>query len=250
MKKLLVIILSLLILIGLEVQAQPLKLKDHYNKREVYIPMRDGIKLFTIIYSPKDSTKKYPVLLMRTPYSIAPYGPDTFPDRLRSSDQFMRDGYIFVLQDVRGRVMSEGDFVNMTPHIENKKKNTDIDESSDTYDCIDWLIKNIPNHNGRVGQWGISYPGFYTSAGMIDAHPALVAASPQAPVTDWFVGDDFHHNGAFFLPHAFNFPSPFGRPRPHPIKASRFVFEHGTPDGYRFFLDLGPLSQADADYFK
>src|ERR1043166_222878 len=249
MKKLLVIILSLLILIGLEVQAQPLKLKDHYNKREVYIPMRDGIKLFTIIYSPKDSTKKYPVLLMRTPYSIAPYGPDTFPDRLRSSDQFMRDGYIFVLQDVRGRVMSEGDFVNMTPHIENKKKNTDIDESSDTYDCIDWLIKNIPNHNGRVGQWGISYPGFYTSAGMIDAHPALKASSPQAPICDWFTGDDFHHNGALFLPHMFGFMYVFGMPRPGPGLYPPKWFEFTQKDGYAFYLDsIGPLKNVNKYY--
>jgi predicted acyl esterase len=126
----------------------------------------------------------------------------------------------------------------------------DVDETTDAWDTIDWLIEHVPGHNGKVGQWGISYPGFYTAAGMIDAHPALAAASPQAPVTDWFIGDDFHHNGAFFLPHAFNFLATFGRPRPRPIKSSRFVFEHGTPDGYRFFLDLGPLPNADAGYFK
>ncbi len=144
--------------------------------------------------------------------------------------------------------MSEGTFVNMRPYIEHKKDKHDIDESSDTYDTIDWLIKHVPGHNGKVGQWGISYPGFYTDCGMIDAHPAMKAVSPQAPVTDWFVGDDFHHNGALFLPHLFNFIANFGRPRPKPTSTADYHFRHGTPDGYQFFFDMGTLSNADDKY--
>ncbi len=223
----------------------------HYTKYEYMVPMRDGKKLFTSIYRPKDDSRPYPFMLMRTPYSVAPYGIDKYRNRLGPSPAFDKEGYIFVNQDVRGRWMSEGEFTNMTPHIANKKAKTDVDESSDTYDTIDWLIKNIPNHNGRVGQWGISYPGFYTAAGMIDAHPALKAVSPQAPVTDWFVGDDFHHNGALFLPHCFNFLANFGKPRPEPTTKYPFLpFDHGTPDGYDFFLRMGTLSYADKLYLK
>ena len=173
--------------------------KAHYTKYEYRIPMRDGIKLFTAVYVPKDASHKYPILLTRTPYSVRPYGADQYRAKLGPSLLFDRAGYIFALQDVRGCNMSEGKFVNMRPYIEQKKTAKQIDESSDTYDTIDWLIKHVPNHNGKVGMTGISYPGFYTAAGMINAHPALKAASPQAPVTDWFVGDDFHHNGAFYL---------------------------------------------------
>ncbi|MFO0813378.1 MAG: CocE/NonD family hydrolase [Gemmatales bacterium] len=223
----------------------------NYTKYEVMVPMRDGKKLFTSIYRPKDDSRPYPFMLMRTPYSVGPYGIDKYRNRLGPSAAFDKEGYIFVNQDVRGRWMSEGDFVNMTPHIANKKSKTDVDESSDTYDTIEWLIKNIPNHNGRVGQWGISYPGFYTAAGMIDAHPALKAVSPQAPVTDWFIGDDFHHNGALFLPHCFNFLANFGKPRPEPTTKYPFLpFDHGTPDGYDFFLRMGTLSYADKLHLK
>ena len=169
---------------------------------------------------------------------------------LGPSPLFGTDGYIVVYQDVRGRWMSEGEFVNMRPHKAQKASPTDIDESTDTFDTIDWLLKHVPNHNGRVGMWGISYPGFYTAAGMIDAHPALKAASPQAPVTDWFTGDDWHHNGAFQLPHAFNFLASFGHPRPEPTKKSTERFDHGTPDGYAFFLKLGPLANVNMRYFK
>lgn len=223
----------------------------NYTKYEVMVPMRDGKKLFTSIYRPKDDSRPYPFMLMRTPYSVGPYGIDKYRTRLGPSPAFDKEGYIFVNQDVRGRWMSEGDFVNMTPHIANKKSKTDVDESSDTYDTIEWLIKNVPNHNGRVGQWGISYPGFYTAAGMIDAHPALKAVSPQAPVTDWFIGDDFHHNGALFLPHCFNFLANFGKPRPEPTTKFPYLsFDHGTPDGYDFFLRMGTLSYADKLYLK
>ena len=160
-----------------------------------------------------------------------------------------RRGYIFAYQDVRGRWMSEGVFVNMRPIKVDLEKDA-VDELTDTYDTIDWLVKNIPNNNGKVGQSGISYPGFYTACGLVGAHPALKAASPQAPVLDWFVGDDFHHNGALFLPHAFNFLANFGHPRPYPTTKAGAPFEHGTPDGYDFFLKLGPLPNADARYYK
>ena len=225
-------------------------IKANYTKYEYRIPMRDGKKLFTAVYVPKDDSKPYPMLLMRTPYSCAPYGVDKYPDKLRPGPHFSNAGYIFVYQDVRGRWNSEGEYSNMRPILA-KKGNKDTDESTDTFDTVDWLIKNLKNHNGRVGQWGISYPGFYTVAGMIDAHPALVAVSPQAPVTDWFVGDDFHHNGALFLPHCFNFMANFGKPRPYPIKKNPALpFDHETQDGYKFFLEMGPLANADAKYFK
>ncbi len=224
--------------------------KAHYTKYEYRIPMRDGIRLFTAVYVPKDDSQRWPILLDRTPYSVGPYGVDQFKTDLGPSPLFGKQGYIVAYQDVRGRWMSEGQFVNMRPHQPVKRTPADIDESSDTYDTIEWLLKHVPNHNGKVGMWGISYPGFYTAAGMIDAHPALKAASPQAPIADWFVGDDWHHNGALQLPHVFNFMAVFGRPRPQPIKKTTFTFDHETPDGYEFFLRMGPVANADAKYFK
>ena len=224
--------------------------RANYTKFEYRIPMRDGVKLFTSVYVPKDGWQKYPILLTRTPYSVAPYGIDAYKSNLGPSDRFMRDGYIFVYQDVRGRMMSEGEFADVRPHLPVKSGPADIDESTDTYDTIEWLVKNIPNHNGRVGLYGISYPGFYTSAGMIDAHPSLKAASPQAPIADWFVGDDFHHNGALYLPHAFDFFSGFGRPRPKPTTRFGPRFGYGTDDGYKFFLELGPMPNVNARHFK
>ncbi len=225
-------------------------IKSHYTKYEYRIPMRDGVQLFTSVYVPKEQTQRYPILLSRTPYSVQPYGVDSYKPDLGPSALFGTEGYIVVYQDVRGRWMSEGEFVQMRPQRTSKSGPQDIDESTDTYDTIDWLIKHLSNHNGRVGMWGISYPGFYTAAGMIDAHPALKAASPQAPVTDWFAGDDWHHNGAFLLPHAFSFLSSNGHPRPQPTKKGKSDFEYGTPDGYSFYLTLGPLSHANARYFK
>lgn len=225
------------------------EVKAHYTKIEQTITMRDGVKLFTSIYTPKDKSKKYPIMLSRTPYSVAPYGPNDYKTSVGPSLLFQKERYIFVYQDVRGRLMSEGDYVNIRPHIPGKTGKA-IDESSDTYDTIEWLVKNLPNNNGRVGMWGISYPGFYATMGIIDAHPALKAASPQAPIADWFIGDDFHHNGALFLPHGFNFLSSFGLPRPKPTTDFPPRFEHGTPDGYKFFLDLGPVANADKGYLK
>jgi uncharacterized protein len=224
--------------------------KLRYNKAEHMIPMRDGVKLFTSIYSPRDQSRRYPIMLSRTPYSAAPYGNEDYKTALGPSTLFEKEQYIFVYQDVRGKFMSEGEYVNVRPHKATKTGATDIDESSDTYDTIDWLIKNVPNNNGRVGMWGISYPGFYATMGILSGHPALKAASPQAPIADWFIGDDFHHNGALFLPHAFNFFATFGQPRPKPSTDIPPRFSHGTPDGYRFFLDLGPVANADRKYLK
>ncbi len=222
----------------------------NYIKQEFRIEMRDGKKLFTAVYSPKDTTRKYPILLNRTPYSVAPYGEGNYLHALGPSEETARDGFIFAYQDVRGRMMSEGDFVNLTPQNPNKAGSNDVDESTDAYDTIDWLLKNIPNHNGNVGMWGISYPGFYAACGMIDAHPALKAVSPQAPIADWFIGDDFHHNGAFYLPHSFGFLASFGLPRPKPTMKFNPPFNFPTPDGYDFFLKLGPLSNVNEKYFK
>lgn len=224
---------------------------EHYTKIEKQIPMRDGIKLFTVIYVPKDNTKKYPIMLSRTPYSAGPYGPELYRPSLGPSMLFARDGYIIVYQDVRGRYLSEGEFVATRPYIPHKKKKTDIDESSDTYDTIDWLVKNVPDNNGKVGTWGISAPGFYTTMTTIDAHPALKAASPQAPVTDWFMGDDRHHNGAFFLMGTFSFLSYYGAERPEPTPDHAPKFEaYGTPDSYEFYKNLGPIRNVNEKYFK
>src|SRR5271157_2645650 len=225
-------------------------IKAHYTKYEYMVPMRDGKKLFTSVYVPKDTSEKYPIMLSRTPYSVAPYGVDDPKASLGPSEKFARDGFIFVYQDVRGRYLSEGEFVNMRPQIDAKRAPQDVDESSDTYDTIDWLIRNVPNHNGKVGMWGISYPGFYTAAGIIDAHPALKAASPQAPIMDWFIGDDFHHNGALWLPHAFRFCSEFGVPRTQPL--TKYPPRSFTiPDtGYEFYLDMGALPATNDKFLK
>lgn len=221
----------------------------HYTKSEYRITMRDGKKLFTAVYAPKDTSRPYPILLTRTPYSVSPYGEDAYKPSLGPSDLFMRDGYIFVYQDVRGRMMSEGDFVDVRPFNPDKSKPTDVDESSDAWDTIEWLVKHVANNTGKVGLYGISYPGFYSALGMIDAHPALVAVSPQAPIADWFVGDDFHHNGALYLPHAFAFLSGFGWPRPQPTTQAFARFDFQPPDGYRFYKRMGPLSTANDRYF-
>jgi uncharacterized protein len=225
--------------------------RARYTKYEYRVPMRDGVKLFTSVYVPKDAGKarRYPILLTRTPYGVGPYGADAYRDSLGPSPAVAREGFIFAYQDVRGRSMSEGEFVDVRPHRPARGPG-ETDESTDAWDTIEWLLRRLRWHNGRVGAWGISYPGFYTSMALVDAHPALVAASPQAPIADWFIGDDFHHNGAFFLPHAFNFLSSFGRPRPGPTTAAPPRFDHKTRDGYRFFLEAGPMPSYDRKYLK
>jgi putative CocE/NonD family hydrolase len=221
------------------------ELRQRYEKREVKIPMRDGVELFTAIYAPRERSARVPILMRRTPYGLKPYG-DDFPTSIGPSRELEDSGYVFVLQDVRGCYMSGGKFVDMRPHREHKQGASEVDESSDTYDTLEWLAHNVES-NGKAGMWGISYPGFYAATGMIDAHPTLAAVSPQAPIADWFF-DDFHHHGAFFLPHAFNFLVSFGRPRPEPTPDRTFKFEHGTPDGYDFFLRLGSLAHANERY--
>lgn len=223
-------------------EAPEYDVKEHYTKYEYRIAMRDGVRLFTAVYVPRDSSRSYPFLIDRTPYSVAPYGVDHYRAQLGPSREFDKSGYIFVFQDVRGRFMSEGVFTEMRPHIDNKKSKTDVDDSSDLYDTIEWLLKNIPNNNGKAGIWGISYPGFFTSASMIDSHPALKAASPQAPMTDLFMGDDAYHGGAFMLAANFGFYT-FFRPQANPElpPKARVPFDYGTPDGYEFFLNAGTL---------
>ncbi|MCL6495200.1 MAG: CocE/NonD family hydrolase [Ignavibacterium sp.] len=246
--KLLIIIFSLLNIIACA-QDKENFIKDNYDKREYRIKMRDGVHLYTIVYSPKDKSKTYPIILTRTPYSVGPYGEDKYARFLGPAEQFVKDGYIFVLQDVRGRFMSEGEFDNMRPHKPDKQKN-ETDESSDTYDTIDWLIKNIPNNNGKVGMWGNSYPGFYTIMGAIDAHPNLVAVSPQAPISDWFIGDDMHHNGAFSLQMSFNFFKNFGIPRPTPTTQWSRGVDYPSPDNYNFFLKHTPIKKLNENILK
>jgi putative CocE/NonD family hydrolase len=225
--------------------------KANYTKYEYYIPMRDGVRLFAAIYVPKDCSTTYPILLNRTPYSVGPYGSDVYKENVGPSPLFAKEGYIFVYQDVRGRWMSEGEFEHVRPHRPVKASPKEIHESTDTYDTVDWLVKNVAGHNGRVGIWGISYPGFYAVAGMIDAHPALKAVSPQAPVSDWFASDDWHHNGAFLLAHAFGWFSGAGWPFSKPTTvAPGPPIDRGTEDGYEFFLRLGPLRNANEKYLK
>jgi hypothetical protein len=225
--------------------------RANYQKREFRIPMRDGVKLFTSVYLPKDTSRTYPIMFLRTPYTVSPYGEDKYKENLGPSVHFAREGYIFVYQDVRGKFLSEGAYVDVRPHKPHKSGATDIDESTDTYDTIEWLVKNIPNNNGRVGMWGISYPGFYTSMGLLGAHPALKAASPQAPIADWFIGDDWHHNGTLFLAHTLGFFASFGLPRPQPTTEwSPPVFRPATPDGYKFLLEMGALPNVNAKYYK
>ncbi len=227
--------------------------KAHYTKYEYRIPMRDGVKLFTAVYVPKDMSVAYPIMMDRTPYSVAPYGEDQYKKTLGPSDEFEKAGYIFVYQDVRGRYESEGKFIEMRPHIDNKTSPQDVDDASDMYDSVEYLLKHVPDNNGNVGIWGISYPGFYTSASIIDSHPAIKAASPQAPMTNLFMGDDSYHGGAFMLSANFGFYANF-LPQNNPISAddARKVvpFETGTPDDYEFYLKAGPTENLAAKYLK
>ncbi|WP_241448696.1 CocE/NonD family hydrolase [Aquimarina pacifica] len=222
------------------------KVKDHYSKKEVDIVMRDGIKLHTTIYSPKDTSKQYPIIMQRTPYSSRPYGENQFRNLIGPNEFMMREGNIIVYQDVRGRWASEGVYDNMRAYIPNKK-GTQFDEASDTYDTIEWLINNVSNTNKKVGIWGISYPGFYATYSLLDAHPALKAVSPQACIGDFFF-DDFHHNGAYLLSY-WRATAVFGYEKTKPLKESWYTFpDLKSEDQYQFFLDIGPLHNLDAYY--
>lgn len=217
---------------------------NNYIKKEYSIPMRDGVHLFTSLYIPKDSLEKRPILLTRTPFSCSPYGETQFAGLWNTYIKaYLKENYILVTQDVRGKFMSEGTFVNVRPFIKEKRSVNDIDESTDAFDTIDWLIRNIPGNNGKVGVTGISYNGFYASQAAVSNHPALVAVSPQAPVTDWFMGDDFHRNGAFALIDAFGFfTRGFGSPRRALTSEwPQAAFSHSAPDSYRFHLQTGAL---------
>ncbi len=226
--------------------------KENFTKIDTTITMRDGVKLYTIIYIPKDQSQKHPFLMERTPYSVAPYGEDNYARRLGPNTELMKENYIFVYQDVRGRYMSEGVNLEVTPFIPNKKDKTQVDESSDTFDTVDWLLKNIQNNNGRVGLYGISYPGFYATASLPDGHPAIKAVSPQAPVTDEFIGDDANHNGAFFLLDNFDFMNYFGKDRSGRVEDyGSQIFDAKIHDAYNFFLKLGPIKNTQsAQYFN
>ena len=221
----------------------------NYDKAEYQVEMRDGVKLYTIVYTPKDHSRSYPILMQRTPYSIGPYG-DRMRGRLSTNEWLEKDKYIFVFQDVRGKFMSEGEFVDMRPVRTSYRSNNDTDETTDTWDTVEWLINHIENNNGKVGMYGISYPGFYTVMGTIHAHPAMVATSPQAPISDWFLWDDMHHNGAFTLPLSFNFFQSFGQDRPEPTPRRAPGLQYPSADAYHFFLELGPIRNTNEDYLK
>jgi uncharacterized protein len=218
-------------------------LAEHYTKYEYRIPMRDGVRLFTRAYVPKDDSQAWPIMLTRTPYALKPYGEANYTEPVGSFRVLAKDRFIMVTQDVRGRYASEGEYVHVRP-FNPKKGEKDVDENTDTYDTIEWLVKHAPNNNGKVGMFGISYPGFYTAMGMIDSHPALKAASPQAPISDWWMGDDIHHNGAFFLSQNFGFFYNFAQRTEDPMHEDLRPYNFKTPDGYDFYLRMGPLTNS------
>ncbi|MDT7828559.1 CocE/NonD family hydrolase [Pricia sp. S334] len=233
-------------------EVDTLLLERNYDLKEYRIPMRDGAELFTVVYTPKDTSKKYPFLMNRTCYNASNYTDYQYAGY--PSEYLVEDGYILVFQDVRGRYMSEGTFDNMRPNIpgNNLKNNEDIDESSDTYDTIEWMLKNIKGNNGKVGMYGISYPGHYTAAGMIDAHPALKASSPQAPIADFFF-DDFHHQGAYLQSYTAALPV-FGYQKDSLTREPWYtdklmrLYENPAPDAYDFFLRMGPLKNITENF--
>ena len=224
-------------------------LEASYEKASHMVPMRDGVELFTVVYRPREVTEPLPVMLFRTPYSVGPYEPGEYRNPLGPSAEFDRAGYIFVFQDVRGQFMSEGEFEVIRPLAPTPKGPATADESTDNYDTIEWVLANVDGHNGRVGQWGISYPGWQTVMGMVDAHPALAASSPQASPADMFIGDDWHHNGAFRIMYAFSWLAGNARRRDGPTDARGEAFDYGTDSGYDFFLEAGAASNIDDLYF-
>ncbi len=223
--------------------------REHYSKTELMVPMRDGIRLYTVVYAPRDRSQEVPILLLRTPYSAGPYGPDSYRALLGPSAQFDRAGYVFVFQDVRGKFRSEGEFEVIRPLASRPLGRLDTDESTDNYDTIEWLLRNLGGHNGRVGQWGISYPGWQTVLGLVEHHPALRAASPQASPADMFIGDDWHHNGAFRIMYAFSWLAGNARRRDGPTDQRPEAFDYGTPWGYEFFLRAGSAANIDEMFF-
>lgn len=245
MRRIFCLLLLLLPLAAMAREADSAWMVNHYVKKEQYIRMRDGVRLFTAIYMPKDSTSAtHPILMLRTPYSCAPYGKQWIGFWNEYLKKYFEKGYIFVIQDVRGRWMSEGEYVNVRPFNPNKKTNKDIDEASDTYDTIDWLVKNVSGNNNKVGVLGVSYPGFYAAMAALSGHPALKAVCPEAPVTDWFLGDDFHHNGALMLQDAYDFFIAWGfsMPHPKPTTVDEPYLYQSSNDSYAWFLNKGAIS--------
>jgi putative CocE/NonD family hydrolase len=238
---------ALLLIFSVSVSAQTAPLKERYRKLEYMIPMRDGVKLYTAVYLPRNQKSPSPILLERTPYGAGPYGEENYRGGLRGSPKMQEAGYAFAFQDVRGMGRSEGVFVNDRPQLLLTLKPHDIDESTDTWDTVEYLVKHVPGCNGRVGLWGISYPGFYAGVGAVNSHPALRAASPQAPVSDWFIGDDFHHNGALFLMDAARFAR-FGQSRNRTFPAQ----PNPSPgeNAYNFWLEAGTLSEITEKYYQ
>ena len=224
--------------------------EETYTKREYRIPMRDGVKLFTLVYTPKDSSATNPILLQRTPYNLKPYTVDSGGKPGGVPETYLKERFIIAQQDVRGRFASEGKFVDTRPHQAVKSGPRDVDESTDTWDTIDWLVKHVPHNNGKVGLQGISYPGFYAAMGMIDSHPALKAVSPQAPVADLYDGDDTLHGGGFWLAHNFGFFSFFGQKLADPLREDPRPLDLRTPDGYTFFLAAGAVGDLGDRYYK
>jgi putative CocE/NonD family hydrolase len=238
-------LISFLLVLSLSPSLYANPVKISFTKIERMIPMRDGTKLFTAIYFPDNATGKFPILMVRTPYSCSPYGEDKYRKQLGPDKFFDNDAYIYVYQDVRGRYMSEGKFEEMTPYIKDKRSNKDVDESSDTYDTIEWLLKNVSNNNGKVGIYGISYPGFYATASLPDAHPALKAVSPQAPVTDEFEGDDAYHRGAFFLMDNYSFMNDFDYPRDTLWTSYPPICDQKITNAYVNYLKMGSIRNAN-----
>lgn len=246
-------------------------LSENYTRREKMIEVRDGKHIYTAIYEPRQEylerlgRKDSPIMIMRTPYSLKPYGitpgqtesPVTvgsYAGNLKGDmANYVADGWIIVFQNVRGKYLSEGDYENMRPYLSGKKGAADTvtirgtvrtDEATDIYDSIEWLLKNTGN-NGNVGVKGVSYPGFYATQAALSRHPAIKAVSPQAPATDWFMGDDAHHNGALCLTDTYRFGSGFYRTRPEPsVKGLASLF-HTDEDIYDYFLGK-PMSELDA----
>ncbi|MEN8898365.1 MAG: CocE/NonD family hydrolase [Nonlabens sp.] len=255
MKNFILVVVAVFSFAFAKAQTKTNYVKENYTKTVETISMRDGVKLYTVIYAPKDTSKQYPIMLQRTCYSVGPYGEDAYKRSLGPNKYMMEEGYIFVYQDVRGRWMSEGEFDNMRPHIAGNDVNNkkDIDESSDTYDTIEWLINNVPNNNKKVGQWGISYPGFYTAAALPEAHPALTASSPQAPIGDFFF-DDFHHMGATLQSYLMAYPV-FGH-QTEPTSESwyndkwdKMRAAGNMKDSYEFNMGIGPLKNVTENIF-
>ena len=232
---LIVVIASAVLSLSATTQSQP-----DFSKTEAFIPMRDGIKLYTEIYAPKDSPERLPFLITRTPYGVTP---DRAPGReLKNAyKELAQDGYIFVFQDIRGRYQSEGQFVMLRRPRERSDPKA-IDESTDAHDTVEWLLKNVANHNGRAGMLGISYGGWLTVMAAIDPHPALKAVSEQASPADMYLGDDFHHNGAFRLSYGFEYAALMETSK------TNFSFAFDRHDTYEWYLKLGPLSNADKKY--